>query len=51
MLFSSSPLELEADFWLLPGFSRDLPLLDDISNIIALAPLRYLVVPSGKRSR
>jgi DNA oxidative demethylase len=49
MLFSSSPLELEADFWLLPGFSRDLPLLDDIANIIAAAPLRHLIVPGGKR--
>ncbi len=49
MLFASSPLELEIDFWLLPGFSRELPLVDDIANIIASAPLRHLIVPSGKR--
>lgn len=49
MLFASSPLELEDDFWLLPGFTRDLPLLEDIAKLVALAPLRHLVVPGGKR--
>ncbi len=49
MLFAPTPLELEIDFWLLPGFSHELPLLDDISNVIASAPLRHLIVPGGKR--
>lgn len=49
MLFASAPLELEIDFWLLPGFSRELALLDDVHKLIASAPLRHLVVPGGKR--
>lgn len=49
MLFASSALELDIDFWLLPGFSRELPLMADIAKIIASAPLRHLIVPGGKR--
>jgi DNA oxidative demethylase len=48
MLFSSSPLELAPDFWLLPGFALNRPLRVGIEVVAASAPFRHLVVPSGK---
>jgi DNA oxidative demethylase len=49
MLFPPGPIELEKDFWLLPGLAAALPLLAEIESVVALAPLRHLIVPGGKR--
>jgi DNA oxidative demethylase len=42
-------MELAPDFWLLPGFSNEFALQDEISKIVSDAPLRHLIVPGGKR--
>jgi DNA oxidative demethylase len=49
MLFTCSPIELETDVWLLPGFASQTPLLEGIDAVTASAPFRHLIVPSGKR--
>lgn len=49
MLFTSPPLELAPDFWLLPGFASAASLHNDIENVTSLAPLRHLIVPGGKQ--
>jgi DNA oxidative demethylase len=48
MLFTSPPLQLAPDFWLLTGFAAGRNLLADIQAIALHAPFRHLVVPSGK---
>jgi DNA oxidative demethylase len=48
MLFESQPQQLEPDFWILPGFYKGEPLLEEIRAVIACAPLRHLVVPGGR---
>jgi DNA oxidative demethylase len=48
MLFSSPPLQLQPDFWLLPGFALARDLRTGIEDVARSAPFRHLVVPSGK---
>jgi DNA oxidative demethylase len=48
MLFSSPPLLLAPDFWLLSGFALGRDLLTGIQDVARSAPFRHLVVPSGK---
>ncbi len=48
MLFSSPPLQLAPDFWLLSGFALSTDLRTGIDEVARSAPFRHLVVPSGK---
>ncbi|MEY4729930.1 MAG: Alpha-ketoglutarate-dependent dioxygenase [Pseudomonadota bacterium] len=49
MLFPVDPVELAPDFWLLSGFALGRPLREGIGSVIATAPFRHLIVPSGKK--
>ena len=48
MLFSSPPLQLAPDVWLLSGFCESASLLAHIQAIEAQAPFRHYTVPGGK---
>lgn len=48
MLFSSPPLQLAPDFWLLSGLALNKNLRTGIDDVARCAPFRHLVVPGGK---
>lgn len=48
MLFSSPPLPLAPDFWLLSGFAVTKDLRLGIDTVARSAPFRHLVVPRGQ---
>ncbi len=49
MLFSSVPLQLAPDIWLLAGFAAGYDLLESIHAVAGSAGFRHCVVPGGKR--
>jgi DNA oxidative demethylase len=48
MLFTSEPIEVRTDVWLLPHFVETSALLKEIADITAKAPLRHMQVGRGK---
>jgi DNA oxidative demethylase len=48
MLFTSGPIQVCTDVWLLSGFVETSSLLKEIANITAQAPLRRMQVGRGK---
>ncbi len=47
MLFSTAPIELGPDIWLLSGLALGKPLREGIDAVAAAAAFRHLTVPSG----
>jgi DNA oxidative demethylase len=47
-LFSSAPLQLAPDVWLLKGFAASKDLLTSIEAVASEAPFRHYAVPGGK---
>ncbi len=49
MLFSTAPIQIAPDFWLLPSFAIGRALQQGIDAVQAQAPFRHLTVPGGKK--